>query len=239
MTPVSNAAAEGWAAKLTTMRHVWTSVRSAAGLPAAIPSPAEWGNAMDSMERSQAAIVSSGGWTAGPSNLLEVLGMERAEVANCQVVRWLWDPAARHGLGAELLARLAAHLELRLSDPTSVRVRAEVTKPDSRADLVLYGLDDGELIVEAKVDAAEQPQQGLRLEEDWPNAAGFVFLTIRGDRLPWTAKNTARWSRLDWRWIADSVIAAVTTAPAPTDHRASEARHAAHEWALAARRHLE
>jgi hypothetical protein len=169
------------------MRHVWTSVRSAAGLPAAIPSPAEWGNAMDSMERSQAAIVSSGGWTAGPSNLLEVLGMERAEVANCQVVRWLWDPAARHGLGAELLARLAAHLELRLSDPTSVRVRAEVTKPDSRADLVLYGLDDGELIVEAKVDAAEQPQQGLRLEEDWPNAAGFVFLTIRGDRLPWTA----------------------------------------------------
>jgi hypothetical protein len=192
------------------------------------------------MAAAQARVVAEGAWTAGPSTLMGVLDLARAEVQNCRVLRWLLDPLARHGFGAALVADLAGHLGASLPEPALARANAEMSRAISRADVVIEGLAGGRVIVvEAKIDAPEGDRQAHRLEEDWPEATHLVFLTTQGTRIPSTATDIERWQPLSWGWLADRVTELLETTRTPLDGRAIDARRAASDWAAGVRRYLQ
>jgi hypothetical protein len=198
-----------------------------------------WPDVLAGMAVARDRVVATGGWTAGPSTLMGVLDLARAEVQHCRVVRWLLDPLARHGIGAPLLAELCRHLDATLPEPTLARTTAEVSRATSRADLVIEGLAGGRVIVvEAKIDAAEGDLQAHRLEADWPEAEHLVFLTVPGTRIPATATDIPRWQALSWAWVADRVTELLASTPEPPDDRAIDARRAATDWVAGVRRYL-
>jgi hypothetical protein len=159
-----------------------------------------WIVSLKGMTTAQERIVTAGGWTQGASSLMAVLNLTRNEVANCRVIRWLLDPLARHGLGANFLAALAVEIELELSERGRAISKAEVSRANSRADVVVSSArGDWTVVIEAKVDAAEGDRQAARLEEDWPEAGRLVFLATDGVRLPWTATDRNRWRTASWR----------------------------------------
>lgn len=128
-----------------------------------------------------------------------------------------------------------------IDDPATVRVEAEVANVvgDTRADIVLFGTRPGRcIVIEAKVDAAEQPQQGGRLEEHWPSADAYVFLTPDGARLPLTRRAGAHWRPLSWRWVADTADAALTSIGESDDPRVRDSRQAVAAWIASARSNL-
>src|SRR4051794_23963078 len=51
-------------------------------------------------------LAASGELDRRDTNLLAVIGLSRTELVHSQVVRWLLDPSASHGLGASLLSDL-------------------------------------------------------------------------------------------------------------------------------------
>ena len=181
------------------------------------------------MLAAQARIVASGRWTHGPSTLMAVLGLQRAEVANCKVIRWLLDPLAPHGLGTEMLHELSSALHVELDHPAMATVLVEVARPGgSRADVVILG-QGWTLVIEAKVDAPEGPDQAASLERDWPTATSLVFLTRGGTYRPRTAEAPGRWTPISWMWFADTAdrLLARCAPGTPTSERA---RHALREW---------
>lgn len=180
---------------LQALDELWTGVQQ---MIATRPL-AEWTQDSELLAHTQARLVANGEWVSGPSSIMSVLGIARAEVLDCRVLRWVFDPLARHGLGASMLRRLSAAVGVEFGDPNSVTVEAEVSRQNSRADLGIAG-PDGEVVVEAKIDAVEQPDQAARLESDWPDAAALVFLTPGCARLPTTATTagTSRWQHLSW-----------------------------------------
>jgi hypothetical protein len=193
---------------------------------------------MTGMAAARSRIVAAGGWTAGPSTLLGVLDLSRNEVQNCRVVRWLLDPLARHGFGAVLVKSLCDFFALPISQPELARVSAEITRDDTRADLVIEGLDGGRmLVIEAKIDAGEGDRQAHRLETLWPEADRLGFLTVGGDRLPSTASDPARWLPISWEWFANEVTN-ILNGSQPEDPRAIDAQRAAADWAAGTRRNL-
>lgn len=182
-------------------------------------------------------IVTAGGWAAGPSTLMGVLDLQRAEVANCSIVRWLLDPLARHGIGVRMVSRLADRLGLSIAEPSTFRAAAEVVRPQSRADVVLTSASTT-IVIEAKIDAPEGPTQAARLEDDWPPPASLVFLTVSGGILPRTAQEADRWKPLSWSWIAGAALEAMEETPRPTDHRGVEAQQTVMTWISDVERYL-
>lgn len=184
----------------------------------------------------QHRIIDRAEWTHGPSTLMAVLGLQRAEVANCRAIRWLLDPLSPHGLGAEMVRALGVALDIDLPDPARARIKAEVSRGDSRADVVVTGLS-WTLVIEAKVDAAEGRIQAARIEQHWPEARSLVFLTRSGRQLPGTANDPARWASISWLWFADTaerLLGGTTARTVAGEH----ARHALAEWISATRSHL-
>lgn len=225
-------------AELALLSQQWSAIQDRAARERD-DTVAQWTRRLGHMHSTQASIAAEGRWTSGPSNLMAVLGLTRAEVANCKVVRWLFDPLARHGLGASMLTRLADHLDVTIDDPTLVRAVAEVAIENTRADIVLSGTRPGaSIVIEAKVDAGEQPRQGARLEELWPSADMYVFLTTGGTRIPFTASDVSRWRPLSWAWLANTAEIALSDAPQPADQRARDARAAVAAWLTSARNNL-
>jgi hypothetical protein len=199
-----------------------------------------WPSAMAAMAEARDRVVAAGAWTAGPSTLMGVLDLSRAEVQNCKVLRWLLDPLARHGFGAELTAALGAHLGVGLREPALARVGVEVGRARSRADVVIEELGaDMTVVIEAKIDAAEGARQAHRLELDWPEAERLVFLTVLGARIASTAVDPARWQPLAWTWFATQVHDLLETVPVTADPRALDARRAAADWLTGVRRYLQ
>lgn len=184
----------------------------------------------------QHRIIDRGEWTHGPSTLMAVLGLQRAEVANCRVIRWLLDPLSPHGLGADMLQAMGVALGFDLPDAARAHVEAEVSRVDTRADVVVTGLS-WTLVIEAKIDAAEGRIQAGRIEQHWPEAGCLVFLTRSGRRLPGTANNSARWASIGWLWFADTAERLLGKTTAQTVVR-EQARHALADWISATRIHL-
>lgn len=198
----------------------------------------DWVSGMTGMAAARSRIVASGGWTSGPSTMLGVLQLSRAEVQNCRVIRWLLDPLARHGFGAVLVKSLCDYFGVPMSEPELARIYVEVTRCDTRADIVVEGLDGGGmLVIEAKIDAAEGPRQAHRLETLWPESEVLGFLTVGGVSIPWTATDTARWRPISWRWFATEVTR-ILDALTSEDLRTIDARRAAADWASGTRRNL-
>lgn len=225
-------------ALLATMVDAWERVTDSG--PRARRDSANWPDVLSGMAAARTRVVAVGAWTAGPSTLMGVLDLARAEVQNCRVLRWMLDPLARHGIGAVLLAEFANHLGAALPEPALARASAEVSRATSRADVVVEGLAAGRcIVIEAKIDAAEGDRQAHRLEEDWPEASHLVFLTVPGTRIPSTASDVERWHALSWAWFANRVTDLLDTTPTPTDGRALDARRAASDWIAGVRRHLQ
>jgi len=203
------------------------------------PDLGEWPTNMAALTAVQDRLVRAGAWTAGPSSLLDVLGLSRAEVHNCRVLRWLLDPLARHGLGAALTAALSEHLGSPLASPHTAQIHTEVARKNSRADVVIEDLESGTtIVIEAKIDAPEGAEQGRRLEVDWPEADPLVFLTVSGTQLPRTCADPDRWKQLSWAWIAEQANDTLAAATKPTNPRMTEARHAVAAWVAGTRRKL-
>ena len=200
--------------------------------------PSAWPQSIAELSAVQSGIARRGAWTTGPSTMLDVLGLSRAEVVNCRVLAWLLDPLARHGLGTSLLERFGGEVGAEALDERVTRVDVEVARNETRADVVLSASGVAVVVVEAKIDAGEQPNQARRLETEWPEAERFVFLTPGGRRLPSTANDAERWRPLAWPRIAQHVAECVTEASPASSERVAEARHVAADWAAGIRRTL-
>ena len=199
------------------------------------------GSRLRRLESVQAALVERGLWTSGPSTLYAVLGLTRREVESCRVLGWIMDPLAPHGLGTAVLDQLLGWLEEQAevasfsrSALAGVQVVTEEARRRSRADLVLYG-QGWEIVIEAKLAAAEQPDQGHRLAADWPDAH-YVFLTSRGLKMV-TGRDTV-WTPMRWDTVNSFVRVALLDAKPPPTPEATTARNAVRDY-LIATGHLE
>lgn len=199
---------------------------------------------LEALRTEERSLRAQGRWVAGHSTLIEVLGLERDEVRNCQVLRWLLDPMAPHGYGADAL-----HLVLDRLNGLTVRrglapqeypgaelatLVVEETRGNTRADLVVNG-QSWTVVFEAKIDAGEQPAQGRRLSELWPNAT-YVFLTRRGTEMHTTGEDP--WIPMRWSDVLGAVrsAAALRADGAPVGPGVDRARRAVADYLHGARR---
>lgn len=86
--------------QLARLHDEWARIDSRSGV-------AQWPSMIGALVAARSRIVAQGAWTAGPATLIDVLDLTRNEVSQCRVLRWLLDPLAHHGLGAQLVAALA------------------------------------------------------------------------------------------------------------------------------------
>lgn len=154
---------------------------------------ADWNEAMSVMQCQHDCLVSAGLWVTGPADFLDIIGLARHENTHSLMLAWLLNPTARHGLGCGLVRRLVEHC-LGESVPAPMAVERVVFshwRNDREADLVVWG-QNFTLIIENKVDAAEQPDQCDDLYENYKAefAPLFLFLTPDG-RPPFTAATPA------------------------------------------------
>ena len=153
---------------------------------------ADWRTTMAEMRLQHDRLVSDGLWVTGPSDFLDIIGRARDENTHSQVLEWLLTPTARHGLGSALAKRLVDHCTGEsASAPVAVRKAVfSYWRNGREADLVVWG-HNFTLIIENKVDAAEQPDQCDDLYENFKDeiAPLFIFLTPDGSQ-PSTATDT-------------------------------------------------
>ena len=151
---------------------------------------AGWRETMTEMRRRQDRLISDGRWLTGPSDFLGIVGFTRHENTHCRILKWLLTPTAPHGLGCGLVERLVAHCTGEpVSTPLPVKkVAVSEWRYGREADLVVWG-SGFTLIIEAKVDASEQPSQCDDLYENFKReqAPLFLFLTPDG-RKPHSAR---------------------------------------------------
>lgn len=197
------------------------------------------GGAVRALEALQATLTEQGRWVAGPATLYGVLGLTGRELERCRVLQWALDPLGAHALGIRVLERFLPAVGfdqdvLQAAELGRTEVLLEQVRTNSRADLVLVG-EGWTVVIEAKVHAGEQPQQGVRLETDWPDAT-YVFLTSQGSHMQ--SSGPATWQRLRWAAVHDCITEALRNAgPAPTI-AAATARAGLRDYLIAVR-HLE
>jgi hypothetical protein len=123
----------------------------------------------------------------------EIAGLRRNEVRNSAVLAWLLDPAGSHGFGSRPLVALLHYisrwrdLPFPLSAGKYCRVEVETHPTGDETNRVDIAIDAQKffLLIEVKIDAAEQENQLARYcEEAKVRAAGrekaVVFLTPQG-----------------------------------------------------------
>jgi hypothetical protein len=216
-----------WSGLLAGLREKWALLA-----PARAPlDAARWQQQLTQMTADQDALVRAGQWRRGALDLLTICGMHRRELAHAGALAWLCNSSIDHGLAAGFLHRV-----LRLAGHSGevgpgVEVGTEVVGDTSRADLVARS-DEWTLILELKIDAAEQPEQCQRLFDDWRDEPGprLLFITPTGRRPTTTSTREARaaWRTASWRQILaalDEVMAEATT-----DGLAREAGGALHQY---------
>lgn len=126
-------------------------------LPRRAPAPQidieGWVAAMSGMAAARDRVVASGAWTAGPSTLMGVLDLSRAEVQNCKVLRWLLA-------GSRALVFLTVPGE---------RIPATATEPDRWRPLAWIWLADQvhDLIEAAPATANPRALDARRAAADW------------------------------------------------------------------------
>jgi hypothetical protein len=204
--------------------------------------PAREQRRLDELRTLETRLVADGLWTAGPATMYEVLRLTGHELANCRMLAWLFDPLAPHGLGTQLLHRFLTHLNEAAGNgelPTGAalartRVVLEETRDRARADLVLYGTG-WTVVIEAKLAADEQPDQGVRLAAGWPDAT-YVFLTRRGRAM--RTAGDEHWLTISWPQVRQMVRETLDQAPPPAIGATVAARAAVRDY-LIATGHLE
>lgn len=179
------------------------------------------------VKREADALVDTGAWDSGPSDMLSVLGRQRDELVHSRLLAWLLVPNHRHGLGRSVLTGFLDALwpgeGLMRSGPVTAELEVPAAGVDedgrlreARADIVLRG-DGITVVIENKLDAGEQPDQCERLYWAFAGGAGevrYVFLTPSG-RSPTTAPSQATsdaWEALGYRDVRAVVEAAIAGA---------------------------
>jgi len=195
-----------------------------------------WQRTIQAMVAQQEQLKAEGWWQSGPADLLSVIGRQRRELTHCAVLAWLLTPTAPHGLGVRFLRSFLSDVLAVVPDDVvlgAAETGTEISRAHSRADLVIW-MPDRTVVVEAKVDAAEQPQQCERLYLDWRSDSGaaFVFLTPSG-RTPTTASSPearAAWKSLSLRIVRDRLTASLAdTGPAAGRAAAETYRQTLHK----------
>lgn len=166
---------------------------------------AGWCEDVEELAALEDALRSQGRWISGPADLMGVLEVAFDEVRHCRVLRWLLDPSGGHGMGQRFLREFATDIGRRTSVAMEVDalegvvVGVEEAKDGTRADVVLR-TNSWALLVEAKIFAGEQPNQGVRLESLWAQEEPvLVFLTKSGRGMQ---TGTDRWINYRWRDVA-------------------------------------
>ncbi len=148
-------------------------------------------------------------------NIFDAAGLGRDELRHCRLLAWLLDPNESHCQGPRLLSRLDEIA--RLGFPPRVilgafRVRAEApTTEGGRVDIEIVG-PDFLLLIEAKIEAPDQPDQ-LPRHRRWADAlarargiaaeASRVAFLTPDDRPP-TVEGVLH---LTWRQVAEALAA--------------------------------
>lgn len=166
----------------------------------------EWLDEIAILTRLEEQLRSQGTWISGPRDLMGVLEIAFDEVRHCRVLRWLLDPSGGHGMGDGFLRGFASDISKRASvdldiSPSfkGVSVVVEEARGATRADIVVR-TDAWALLVEAKIFAGEQPNQGTRLETLWSAEEPLlVFLTRSGRPMK---TGSERWMTYTWRDVA-------------------------------------
>lgn len=129
-------------------------------------------------------------------NPLTVIRLGRNEGRVVSILCWLLDPRGSHGYGPTLQQGLLAHIHQQIpAFPTisekGCRVRAETNLNGDRGDRVDIEITSGNfhLIIEAKIDAIEQPKQVERYSEQAKKRAmqqglpwAIIYLTPAGQK---------------------------------------------------------
>jgi hypothetical protein len=189
------------------------------------------------LERLETRLISDGRWAAGPATLFGALRLVNHELANCRVLAWLLDPLAPHGLGTVILRSLLSHLNASaegtvMPPPLGVEravIATEEWRDRSRADVVVEA-PGWTVVIEAKLGASEQREQGQRLADDWPDAV-YVFLTRRGEPMRSTGEST--WLPMKWSEMLRLVREALASAGKPTTAEMVTARAAVRDYLIA------
>lgn len=154
-----------------------------------------WKRCFHEFVERQQQLRASGQWISGPSDLLGVIGKSRRETYHSAVLAWLLDPGAPHGLSTRFLEAILKECRPKAAigaeSLASTVTECEVARSKSRADIVVWSRDVT-IVVEAKVDHVERPEQCDDLYADFREEqdALFVFLTPDG-RKPKTATHEA------------------------------------------------
>jgi hypothetical protein len=171
-----------------------------------------------------AALKATGRWVSGSADLLSVIGQGRQELVHTRILAWLVDPIGRHGMGDLFLRRLLATLwpddefdvqHVRVSrEQSSIGVaEGEDELLSARADLVIR-LPSDTIVIENKVDAAEQPRQCERLFRAFqrePARIHYVFLSPSGRHPATVETDLARlaWTPLSYLSLRDVLKATI------------------------------
>lgn len=190
----------------------------------------EWTTAIAEMSAERGALRAAGRWVGGPDDLLAVVGMHRNELVHSAAVAWILDPRMRHGFGVEFLRRflLRCFPDEKFAGLESARCEREIQRAQARVDILIWA-DEWMVLVENKVDAAEQPDQCDTYHHLFGDETGahFVFLSPTG-RSPYTATGDAAgaFRSLSYRAIRDDLratLAATATNPATTGRSSAAA----------------
>jgi hypothetical protein len=210
----------GWREQIQPLLRQWDELRPPPSPPWSEPDARV---KMRQMQEAQRRLGEQGLWLGGDRNLLQVLGMSRDELAHTRLLAWLVRPDGYHRAGrAALLALGAAALSPDNLLSGSVHVALEEQRPTvdprdgepptTRADLVVRTLR-ATLLIEAKLDALEQPSQLDRLRRTWAGEVGLhVLLVGRSSHQQVTSMDGGRWPATSWAKLAEGVA---QRAPSP------------------------
>lgn len=152
-----------------------------------------WRESFARLEARQTELQLAGRWLGGRADMLGIIGYSRRETVHSAMVAWLLDPTRRHGLGIAFLERILARCfpDEAFQGLEKARTECEVARDGPRVDIVVWA-PDWTIVIENKVDAAENPGQcdayfSAFAEDPDPH---FVFLSPSGKR-PRTATGDA------------------------------------------------
>jgi hypothetical protein len=116
--------------------------------------------------------------------LLHVARVANGELVHSNVIAWLLDPTARHGMGAALLAKILSvgWPDVASPDPARATVGREVIREFRIADIVVTA-GPTTVVIENKVWSDESDRQCEDLYEIWSDGVSdvrFLLLTLDG-----------------------------------------------------------
>lgn len=201
----------GWTVALRDLNSRWSAIQPA---PVDALTLEVWSAGVTRMTEQMNGLRREGRWSRGPDDLLSIVGLQRWELAHSSALAWLCDPYAAHGLGSTFLDKLIALSGPALKTDELVETAVEVSRAESRADVIIRG-SDWTLIIEVKVDASEGPRQAERLYSDWVEEGDsrFLFLTRRGVP-PTSATGIAQqvWVPVSWGFVRSTLRGLISTA---------------------------